>query len=703
MGLNYPFTSRSSGGNSYQILPLMKTKNVIIALLALSGIVVSAQVVSPPASVGQTRITPITSTAYQVVDRGPNHKVWQGKTYRKLPNGNVVTNVPSYIQLATGLNHLVNGEWVDSEEQINVLPNGGAAATNGQHQAYFPGDIYDGVIRLVTPDGKVLQSRPVGMSYDDGTNTLMIAALTNSIGYLAGSNQVIYPNAFSGFKADLRYTYTTHGFEQDVVIRQQPPTPESLSLNADTARLQLLTEFFSAPQPVVQSSTVPAQAGLSLVDDHLGFGQMQMIRGRAFLLGQGATNAGVIVAKQWVQLNGRQFLVEELPVNAIADKLATLPLTAMRSGSGKAAHQVSRQRVLPPQRMVKNDPKAIMMAKAEPPRQGFVMDYQSIISNQTNFTFQGDTTYYISGQLTLDGTNTFEGGTVIKYAPYSSLASIEISTAAIFNTSAYRPAVFTAVDDDTVGATISGSTGSPSGYYGLVDLGFNPTTGTQSMTGVRISYAHIAIDSEGISLCLDEAQFVNCSACLVVSDVYSPSMFLNVNNSLVLNASTAIYLPATLDQYGNPLGGPVTVAANHVTFNNVNNLYFFLVAGSLSLTNCILSNVTDDTGYAAAVNADHNGFYNAPIIGTAAVTNTFYPFQTVGAGNCYLASGCGFQGAGTANIDPVLLASLAGKTTYPPILYSNFTCFTNITLSPLPHAWPLTKCEKPWSIGNHDH
>ena len=75
---------------------------------------------------------------------------------------------------------------------------------------------------------------------------MVIAALTNSVG-LVGNNQVIYPDAFTGFKADLRYTYTKSGFSQDVILRTQPPTPESLGVHPDTARLQIMTEFFRTP------------------------------------------------------------------------------------------------------------------------------------------------------------------------------------------------------------------------------------------------------------------------------------------------------------------------------------------------------------------------------------------------------------------------------------------------------------------------
>jgi hypothetical protein len=147
---------------------------------------------------------------YQIGEQDGNSRIWQKIVQTTDDQGNITyqTN-QAYVEVATGLNHLVNGHWVESKEEIDVLPDGsGAVATNGQHQVYFPADISQGEIRMVTPEGKLLSSRPVGLSYDDGSHTVLIAELTNSIGELVGSNQVIYPDAFIGFKADLLYTYT---------------------------------------------------------------------------------------------------------------------------------------------------------------------------------------------------------------------------------------------------------------------------------------------------------------------------------------------------------------------------------------------------------------------------------------------------------------------------------------------------------------
>lgn len=168
-----------------------------------------------------TAQSPANSSAYAVTESGANYRIWQKTDYETTPSGSVVPHVHRITELATGLNftNSQTGKWVASKEEIDILPNGGAAATNGQHKVYFPPDIYQGVIELVTPDGEHLKSEPVGLSYSDGSNSVFISVLTNSVGTLVESNQVIYSNAFPEIGADLQYTYTKSGLEQDVIIR----------------------------------------------------------------------------------------------------------------------------------------------------------------------------------------------------------------------------------------------------------------------------------------------------------------------------------------------------------------------------------------------------------------------------------------------------------------------------------------------------
>jgi len=642
----------------------MKTISVL-GMLSLCSLL-RAQTTANP---GATATLP-PPTPYTVVAQGANHQVWQSQTYSQAPNGNIVTNILQYTELATGLNHLVNGQWVASSEQIDISPDGSSAwATNGQHQVYFPGNIYGGEIKLVTPDGQTLQSQPIGLSYFDGTNSVLLAVVTNATGQILSSgNQVIYTNAFDGLNADLLYTYTKAGIEQDVVLNEQTPDPSSLGLNPQTTRLQILTEFFDTPQPVVTAAMVSTAAG-DLEDDSLSFGVMQMGQGKAFLIGASSPSVGV--DKQWVVLEGRQFLVEEVPIVSIATAIDTLPPYVAQAGS-RAKPVVSKNLLLPPQRQVYTSSKGTFLAEAMPPSRGFLLDYVTMTS-QTNWTFQGDTTYYISGTVNLSGTNTFEGGAVIKYTNGATINMSGASSSLVINwlASLYRPVIMTARDDNTEGDTISGSSGSPSGYYANPALEVQNAS-AQTLSNFRIVYATQAIlVSDNSAVSLYNGQLINCQNAVTLAN--TPVYLRNV---LFANVMT---------NFNETTAG--TGDVQNATFNNIEYLSAESAnnALALNLTNCVLANVTNLFAgtYTNAANAGTNGFYNCPAFGQGQVTNTSPPFQSVGAGTYYLASGCVFTNSGTTNIDPVLLANLQQKTIYPPLVISNVaSSWTGTNLTP---------------------
>ena len=636
----------------------MKTSWLTIVLLvyAVSSIQGQDSQSGPPANAGQGTV-PAQDTPYAVVSKGANEQVWQKTTYETLPSGETVAQIHQYTELATGLHYWSNGQWLDSKEEIDILPNGTAAATNGQHQVYFPGNIYQGEIQLVTPDGKQLQTQPIGLSYDDGSNSVLIAVATNSIGQLVGPNQVLYPDAFTGFKADLLYIYTKAGFEQDVILREQPPMPESLGLSAN-ARLQVLTEFFDPPQPTVTTTKLPNQAGIALTNENLDFGVMKMVPGRAFLVGSNSSAGNVQVAKQWVQVGGRQILVEEVPVAALAAELETLPLPQGASTkTGTTVHLVAShhwQLPLPHLVQAEKPGQFKRMAAATPLKQGLVLDYQTVNTSLTNYTFQGDTTYYISGEVDLSGTNNIlEGGAVLKLGTNSS-AEIYIGSGATLNcqTAPYQPAIFTAVDDNSIGATITNSTGNPTNYYGSFGLYFESEAPTV-LHDLRLAYLNSGIYS--ISNSIRDVQFVNCFNSVNYATSDSDIILENV---LIQGGTCALW---------DICGGGGTVSLVNCTIHNVGNLSSQY---GLAMTNCLVVGV--DTNYCS-----FDGVSNVFLSSDAGV------FQIVGAGANYLATNSLCFNAGTTNIDPTLLAALRLKTTYPPILYSSVTITTNLTLNPL--------------------
>jgi hypothetical protein len=362
-----------------------------------------------------------------------------------LENG--TNRVHRYTELATGMNYTnASGQWTEAQEQISVLPTGGAVANQGRHQVYFPANIYNGVLEVVTPDGRHLKSRPLGVSYDDGSNTVFIATLKSAAGYLTSSNQVTYRDAFTGFKADLVCTYRRSGFECDLVFRQQPPTPDAFGLDASFSTLQLVTEFFNTTDP--EQTPAGSDDWFGLQDSTLKFGKLTMTHGKAFAMKPAnsqlpASSSQTPVYKSWVHAGGRTFLIETVPLLDIAEDLDALPLTAknekLETGNGKLARIAtpkshlptasshfltsnsylpapSSHRIFPPAHAIVADTNQILLAVADFQKEpGVILDYNTINNDYPDFDFQPGT-YYISGGCNLSGTTIFEGGAVIKFS-----------------------------------------------------------------------------------------------------------------------------------------------------------------------------------------------------------------------------------------------------------------------------------------------
>ena len=617
----------------------------------------------------QITFTVSASPAYQVVARGPDWRVLQGST---LING---TNfIHRYVEIATGLCHTNSyGQLVDSSEQITILPTGDAAATRGRHQVFFPSDICNGVLEVVTPDGRHLKSRPLAVSLDDGSNTVFIATLTNSVGWLTASNQVTYKNCFSGIKADLVCNYRRSGFECDLVLRSQPPDASQLGLDPTFSTLQLVTEFFNTADP----QEIPAQTDdwFGLQDTTLKFGKLTMKQGRAFATTNSqAAGPGVQIPvyKRWLHLDNRTFLIEELPLVYLADDLDKLPLSASAAKPAATIKLASGHSAWPAAHGLTAGTNQILLAshefKNEP---GVVLDYDEINSDtdQSDIMFAGGTTYYVSGPCWFNNV-TLEGGTVIKYQNSgwnleSMTLFIEVDGTLTCDTSSDHPAIFTAVDDDTVGEQIPGSTGNPAGnFYANPAIFYAP--GSLTLSHVRIGYAMQAVwVGDYSSITLSDAQLINCqvAAVLGMGDGGGSPMTLTCNNCLY----NGPYYGVLAYDYG---GGGDSYNLTNCTFDH---LAYPVVAqptdnpNQVNAVNCIFANC--NLYVEGGLQGGHNGFYNSSYygsdgwgytFGSPATTTGSSPFKTAGAANYYLADDT-FRGMG-AN----LLGEIETMTTYAP-------------------------------------
>jgi len=604
-----------------------------------------------------TSVTVPADTAFRVVDSGPSHRVWQRETYELSPDGNVVSRVHKFTELASGLNYLdSNGLWVESQEKIEAFANG-AVARQGQHTVIFASNLNtEGAIDMQCADGKRLRSNILGLMYVDTATgkAIVIGELQDSEGELVGDNQVLYPNAFDGVKADVLFTYRRDGIEQDVILREKLPDPESFNMVSASTELEVFTEFIDPPTASVTDST--AAQGQE-TDQSVKWGVTSLGHGKAFSLdGQ---DAPATVFKRYTTVNGRHFLLEKTRYQDIQVPLSKLPEQASNARGVRGL--ASLNPVLPKAPVRKTAARPVKLAMGQMPAKGYVLDYNTLTTSYTNYTFQGDTTYYISGALILAGTNIFEPNTVIKYASGASISGVAGSVLN-FISAPYRPVIFTAKDDNVTGEPISGSTGSPSGYYA------NPALNLASMSTVtlgnfRILYANRAISAGSASPVIYNAQLVKCG--VAVSDVNGTALLENVlfsNNKTNFNATSSAN----------------TIVAENATFNNS----FDLINGSFAntsicLTNCALVNITNLSG---SIAASYNGFYGTPSVGSAAVTAAVNPLQTVGAASCYLTNGCAFLGAGTTNVDAYDL--IETKTTYAPIVFTSTTLTTVTNFSP---------------------
>ena len=122
-----------------------------------------------------------------------------------------------------------------------------ARADFGLHKVGFAGNLaVNRSVGITTPDNQPLTFRPTWLAYYDTASgrCVLLATIQDCSGAVQWPDRAIYPNAFSGLNADAQYVCTPNSLEQNIILRQRPPAPESYGLNPDTTRLQVWTEWF---------------------------------------------------------------------------------------------------------------------------------------------------------------------------------------------------------------------------------------------------------------------------------------------------------------------------------------------------------------------------------------------------------------------------------------------------------------------------
>ena len=496
--------------------------------------------------------------------------------------------------------------------------------------------------------------------------------------------------------------------------------------------LQVISEIYGPPpdssirRPLYieqdpQKAARAARLGLSLdvIDETLGWGNLVMAEGSAYTAATAtATNgASVRVAKQIESGDGRLFLVESLAFASLQHQFLGLPPCMPPGGhaslnrSKDAKFRYAGILRLPSSPAVVVQPASQPGVPATTPKTalplqariahrptGVFVDYIANLGGtlSTAVTFQSSTNLLITGSLYLNGAVTFEP-IVVKY---KANAFMQInSTLTLKNFGQFRGAQFTAVDDNSVGDTCAGITGS--GYTGVItNTGYaNPAIYTAQssliLTNCRFSYAKLAVQcvpplASSSAYNFSHSQLVNCitgiqlsmagcgcgCGCGCGSFGCGVTIALNANNILMAN----VRFPFS-SSLANP---PLSLKLANCTFDRASLIAYQTGGGfGLNATNCIFSNITNTSGGVTFAGA-YNGFYrSAQQFGAAQSIVTNSPFQSVGAGNYYLTAASGFTNAGTTTgIPPWLQTDLRQRTTCPPTVICDALLTNSQILSP---------------------
>jgi hypothetical protein len=636
---------------------------------------------------------------YTITQVGPHSRVWGNSA------GQTVT------EIATGMNYWNGQQWTPSKPSFVVSPDGTTfVAAQIQDPTRLAANLNCvGAVTVTTPDNVTLRSTPVAIGLYDAASgkSVIVATLTNTTGVLTDPQDVVYDRAFvgGGFAASVVYSLPDTGsFHQDVVFVgfDHGFNPTNWGFAADSTnslQIQIFTEFYNPPQPQMLTNPIyveqnPARrAGMAspdLIDYTLDFGDYVFGLGRAYTAATNASpSGGVSVLKDFVTSDGRTFLVESIPYRWLASQLQALPPVVARTSSLKRPPGAQKTRVaaasLPPPRAIK----AGAVEKIKPARKaalavakphGVVVDYVVTVSSATKpVVYSSDTTYFVSGNVYDYSSVTMESA-VFKY-PKGLGGQIQVESTLTMASTNYRPCVFTAADDNTVGATLStniwsGYTGNPgTNRYGLQALSFG-TSANIALNNVRFCYQNTAILMEPLEdyqvFSLSHSQLVDCVIGInedgeIVDDV-SPFP-LNASNCLMANVTYPFKM-----EY-------IVLAGNacNCTIDSCTELIKVGASASgstFNFTNSILSNVSSNGSL--TLNGGCNGFYNSPTFGSSQTSVSSNPYQSVGAGNYYLPSTSPFLTVGTTNIGLALLSQLQVKSMIAPLMLTNL--FTNYTV-----------------------
>ena len=452
-------------------------------------------------------------------ERGPHHRRVETTVRVSDEDGTLIERPTRYIEIASGMNYFEDGQWKQSEERIEPHPQG-AAALKGYYKIIFGRNLNRaGAIHLILPDGKNQKNHPLGLYYYDRADGqwVKLSGMRDTDGVIIPPNRILYENAFHSIRGDVLYTYEKGRFEADVILRERPPAPGSFGLKHETTVLEMVTEFAETPEPrklervlkkEENESKRATMAQPDIKDEMLDFGSSQFVPGTAFALEADGgrprdMSKHVPVGKRWLKHASRHILAEQVDYAALEPLFRPLPARAIEGQSAKRGI-----RVWPPTPAFESS-SGLMSYGTLKASAGVVLDPVSVSGSLYSYTFSSGTTYLVTGNMTITGPATIQGGAVIKYESDTSIR-FQYTVATPPSGTAY----FTAVDDHTVGEQIG--TDTVSGTYADTALDFYVPYNGLNIKNLEVRHADTAVSlygssTNGFSYTLEYFEMIYCN------------------------------------------------------------------------------------------------------------------------------------------------------------------------------------------------
>ena len=486
---------------------------------------------SPPKPAFSTQLLPDPSAwASTPIDWTSSHRAFP-QWVTNTQTGEVTVQNHQVIEVGNGLNYIdSNGAWQQSQDLIELTPDGGAAAVHLPNKVFFgPSLSTNSGFRLVTMSNLVFTTCPTAIYFYDPTTgkEQLLASLQNGIaGKLMPPNRILYSGAFQSdaIQADLRVTVTKGAMECDTVITHQlKVSPQTFSMEPSTTLLQVRNTW-SIPRP--PDVSVGQTANGALADSYVDFGDFHLGRGRAFAwdgaiptdtntparIDLGSQNPDVSVGKAW-QIGNPSMLTESVLWTNVEPKLSQLPLMAS-----------SEHRTI-------ETGKTIELACATESKAGFVLD-PIIVTGTGDYTFDtynGANTFWLQSSASFGGTVTFNPGCIIKRAPGATLTvSASATTAIICNGTCSNPSIITIQDDNMYGEQTGTSCAAIDNAVALITEQIGG-----SVVGMNIRYAWEAVEFLGGMCCADNRNFKDSTIEACQTGLFAVSCNVTITNSAI--------------------------------------------------------------------------------------------------------------------------------------------------------------------------